>query len=559
MLLHHTIQRIIATKDLRFAHTICRTASTIAPKALLRSLPSTPARTRFAPSPTGYLHLGSLRTALFNYLLAKATGGQFILRIEDTDQKRTIGDAVRRICEDLQWAGLPWDEGPEVGGPYGPYHQSERTALYKDHADKLIASGNAYRCFCSSERLSRLAAERSKLGLSLEYDRTCAGIPRDVSEERAVNGWSYTIRLKSPSQYPKYQDLVYGLVGNSSRNQKRSLISDAFDDPILLKSDGMPTYHLANVVDDHLMRITHVVRAAEWMPSTPKHLALYQAFRWDPPAFAHVGLLQNEKGEKLSKRHGAPDIPSFVRQGAFPEALTNYAALLGWSHRERSDILPMRDLIQKFDLRFTKGNAIVNLQKLSYLQRQYGQRYVEADGEELRTFVGKICNGVPKNLDVKTLHLPSNHVLESYVASILKVDAKHIAFVADFWDRHLGFFDDAVIRDRPANNASSRGLITKAIALLSAIPDSSWDKVRIGEAIDALVLGYDEPKPELEASMTEQQEESKAYKAASSHVSREIRWATMGGRSGPPMQTTMEILGRDQTLKRLRDSLDDCS
>ncbi|KAL8694491.1 MAG: hypothetical protein Q9224_003565 [Gallowayella concinna] len=228
-----------------------------------QQLPSSPARTRFAPSPTGYLHLGSLRTALFNYLLAKATGGQFLLRIEDTDKKRTIPDAEERLCNDLRWAGLQWDEGPGIGGPYGPYRQSERTALYQEHAEKLLQSGHAYRCFCSSEKLNELARRRANLGLPSDYDRTCGGIPREQSDERASAGDPFVVRLRVPSEPPEYIDLVYGSVGKPNHDKKAHNLGEAlYEDPVLLKGDGLPTYHLANVVDDHHMEITHVVRAA---------------------------------------------------------------------------------------------------------------------------------------------------------------------------------------------------------------------------------------------------------------------------------------------------------
>ena len=236
-----------------------------------QKLPAKPARTRFAPSPTGDLHLGSLRTALFNYLLAKATGGQFLLRVEDTDQKRTVPGAQERICRDLRWAGLQLDEGPEVGGDYGPYQQSQRTAIYSKHAQQLLQSGHAYRCFCSAERLDELVRMRNQLGLPTDYDRTCLGLTREESDAKASQGHTHTIRLKVPDVYPRYDDLVYGRVGGARPPKEKSLTHalQSFEDPILLKSDGLPTYHLANVVDDHLMEITHVVRAVVCTASAP--------------------------------------------------------------------------------------------------------------------------------------------------------------------------------------------------------------------------------------------------------------------------------------------------
>jgi len=248
--------------------------------------------------------------------------------------------------------------GPETGGPHGPYrqvrtliifkdsqinlYQSERTTLYREHANKLITSGHAYRCFCSSERLASLAEQRSNLGLPTDYDRTCTSIPSAESEDRASRGEAHVIRLKVPDAYPEFNDIVYGLVGRETAPQRH--VGDSWEDPILLKSDGLPTYNLANVVDDHHMQITHVVRGTEWMAMTPKHLAMYEAFGWQPPQFAHVGLLTGIDGAKLSKRTGSTDVRSFREQGVLPEALVNFVALLGWSNRKSSDVMSLKEL-----------------------------------------------------------------------------------------------------------------------------------------------------------------------------------------------------------------------
>lgn len=331
-------------------------SSNLAAKGSRASVPASPARTRFAPSPTGFLHLGSLRTALFNYLLARKTGGQFLLRVEDTDQKRTVPGAVERLCSDLQWAGLQWDEGPDtIGGRHGPYKQSERTGLYQEHANKLLESGHAYRCFCTAERLDVLARQRQQLGLPTDYDRQCAGIQKEESDSRAHAGEAHVIRLLAPEQYPEVNDLVYGKIGkgrtpanggpNIGVTYKHGEV--AYEDPVLLKSDGRPTYHLANVVDDHYMDITHVVRATEWLSSTPKHLALYDAFSWTAPAFAHVGLLVDEAGHKLSKRNFDTDVAHYRNMGILPSTLVNFVALLGWSHNQRSDIMTLDELVNE--------------------------------------------------------------------------------------------------------------------------------------------------------------------------------------------------------------------
>lgn len=301
-----------------------------------------PARTRFAPSPTGYVHLGSLRTALFNFLIAKATGGQFILRIEDTDQKRTVPDAIQRIYEDLKWAGIHWDEGPDSGGHFGPYQQSDRLQLYREHANKLIESGSAYRCYCTPTRIEALALTQAQQGSSKRYDRCCAHLNLEISNEKAARGDSHVVRLKAPDQYPSFSDLVYGFIKQKVKN----VASNFFDDPILLKSDGFPTYHFASVIDDHFMQITDVIRGAEWMSSTHKHIAIYEAFGWEPPKFSHVGLLLDESRRKLSKRKASMEIASLRSEGVFPEALTNFVALLGWSHELQSDVMNMKELIE---------------------------------------------------------------------------------------------------------------------------------------------------------------------------------------------------------------------
>ncbi|KAI8635031.1 hypothetical protein F5Y19DRAFT_461488 [Xylariaceae sp. FL1651] len=338
-------------------------------------LPSTPARTRFAPSPTGYVHIGSLRTALFNYLLAKATGGQFLLRVEDTDQKRLVPDAEEKLYEDLKWAGLDWDEGPDVGGPYGPYRQSERLETYRKHADQLLEDGRAYRCFCTPEELDtmkRLAMDESRDPV---YNKTCSHISAEESAQRAANGEEHCVRFKSASLTPLVNDLVYGTYKSPV----------PLDDFIIIKRDGFPTYHFANVVDDHLMEITHVIRGAEWLVSTPRHVALYEAFGWESPRFAHVGLLVDQKKQKLSKRFGSFNLSSWKEQGILPIALLNYVLLLGWSpsrdSKEQSEIMDMNNMIKKFHLRFTKGDVTVN-SKNEFLQKAHIRKSMSESGDK---------------------------------------------------------------------------------------------------------------------------------------------------------------------------------
>ncbi|RTE70074.1 hypothetical protein BHE90_015535 [Fusarium euwallaceae] len=323
-----------------------------------------PIRTRFAPSPTGYLHLGSLRTALFNNLVAKATkGGEFIIRIEDTDQNRLVPDAEERVFKDLEWAGLSWTEGPDKGGPYAPYRQSERLDIYKEHVEKLVDNGSAYRCFCNSEVLEAQKRALHDAGKSTAYPGTCRSVPRSESDARAAAGEAHVVRLDSGRfGTPAFKDAIYGPF------QKK----EPEEDFVLMKTDGYPTYHLANVVDDHLMKITHVIRGEEWLISTPKHLALYEAFGWKPPTFAHLGLLISNDGSKLSKRNDSVNLSTYMDQKIFPMALQAWLANLGASFkRGASTPRTLDDVAEALTFKFTRGGIKLNPQKLDFFQYEY--------------------------------------------------------------------------------------------------------------------------------------------------------------------------------------------
>lgn len=499
-------------------------------KAKPFALPSKPARTRFAPSPTGYLHLGSLRTALFNYLLAKATGGQFLLRIEDTDQKRTVPDAESRLYRDLRWAGLQWDEGPEVGGPFGPYRQSERSDLYQQHADTLLETGHAYRCFCSAERLNALAQQRHKMGMATDYDRTCADIPKEEAESRAAKGESHVIRLRIPDQYPTYKDLVYGTFKPLKR--RGHVVETAYEDPILLKSDGLPTYHLANVVDDHHMKITHVIRGSEWMPSTPKHIAMYNAFGWTPPEFAHVGLLIDEQGNKLSKRNFDTDITAFQEMEIFPETLTNFAALLGWSHTEKSDVMNLEELVKKFSLKFTKGNTTVTLGKLHFLQRKHAALRAKAGGEgldEMAQNVMRLITAPDSTYKQEDLEQLKGQAVspEDYVKRVIQADPENYTNANEFVYRNSSMFQ---ILRHPKSMTSADG-IAQDVKALKDVKD--WDRdglsAKLREIIDARPEG----------------------KAGSKDVYHYLRKALTSREEGMRIYDLMTLLGREESLARL--------
>jgi glutamyl-tRNA synthetase len=308
---------------------------------------------RFAPSPTGYLHVGGARTALFNFLFARHFRGTFILRIEDTDQKRYQPEALAEIFASLKWLGLQWDEGPEAGGKSGPYFQSQRTEIYRDHAEQLLAAGRAYRCFCSEERLARLREEQEKARMAQGsgYDRHCRSLSGAEIEKHLAAGTPHVVRLKIPDgRAVAFHDQIRGDI---------SCDSAQLDDLVLLKSDGFPTYHLANVVDDHLMGITHVLRGDEWIASTPKHILIYEAFAWAPPVFAHMPVILAPDGGKLSKRSGAASVLDYQRAGYLPEALRNFLALLGWAPGGDREVMSLEEMIAAFTLERVQAKAAV--------------------------------------------------------------------------------------------------------------------------------------------------------------------------------------------------------
>jgi glutamyl-tRNA synthetase len=340
-------------------------------------------RDRYAPSPTGLQHIGGIRTALFNYLFARSAGGRFILRLEDTDRTRFDESFVKNLYDTFAWLGLRWDEGPDTGGPAGPYVQSERTVLYKHYGETLLAAGRAYRCFCSAQRLEQIRKER-EAAYSPEntapvsgYDRRCREIPPAESARRADAGEPFTLRLKIPlGEKTCFHDYLLGDIEWKN--------DDINPDPVLLKSDGFPTYHLANVVDDHLMGISHVLRAQEWLSSTPLHVILYRSFGWEHPQFCHLPMVMGQDGKKLSKRHGATSIDEFRRQGYLPEALLNYVALLGCSWEEGKELYTLEELSEHFSLdKLNKAPGIFDYKKLEWYNGQYIRQKSDAELAEL--------------------------------------------------------------------------------------------------------------------------------------------------------------------------------
>jgi glutamyl-tRNA synthetase len=331
-------------------------------------------RVRFAPSPTGYLHVGGLRTALYNFLFARRNGGTFVLRIEDTDRARLVEGAVESLIETLRWAGLDFDEGPGIGGPHGPYVQSERLEIYRRHAMDLLAAGKAYYAFDTPEELDEMRRQQEKLRIPPKYDRRALRLTPDEIAGKLANGEPSVVRMRVPESVTvRFEDRIRGTVEFSS---------DRLDDQVILKSDGYPTYHLANVVDDHLMEITHVIRGEEWVSSTPKHVLLYEFFGWKVPEVAHLPLLLNPDNSKLSKRQGDVAVEDYRAKGILKEALVNFVALLGWNPGDERELFTLEELVREFSLeRVGKSGAVFNVEKLAWMNTQHTRR--KSDGEIL--------------------------------------------------------------------------------------------------------------------------------------------------------------------------------
>lgn len=342
-------------------------------------------RTRFAPSPTGYMHVGNLRTALYAYLLAKKNDGTFILRIEDTDQERYVEGAVDIIYNTLRKTGLIWDEGPDIGGPVGPYVQSERMGMFKDYALKLVESGHAYFCFCDKERLTELKEIQQASGIAPKYDGHCRNLTPEEIKEKLDAGVPYVIRQKMPKDgTTTFHDEVFGDI---------TVENSTLDDQILIKTDGMPTYNFANVVDDHTMGITHVIRGNEYLSSAPKYNLLYQAFGWEIPTYVHCSPVMKDSTHKLSKRNGDASFEDLIEKGYLTEAVINYIALLGWAPKGENEIFTLEELCNEFDISgISKSPAIFDTQKLKAINGAYIRKFTTEEFlEKAMPYIRQTC------------------------------------------------------------------------------------------------------------------------------------------------------------------------
>ncbi|CAN9510584.1 unnamed protein product [Ophioblennius macclurei] len=373
-------------------------------------------RVRFAPSPTGFLHLGGLRTALYNYIFAKKYGGKFVLRLEDTDQSRLVPGAAESIEDMLEWAGIPPDESPRRGGPLGPYLQSQRLDLYTQTAQQLVESGHAYHCFCSSQRLELLKKEALRSGQTPRYDNRCCHLRAEQVQEKLAKGVPHVIRFRLEEGVEPFQDLVFG----SNRHE----VAQVEGDPVVIKADGFPTYHLANIVDDHHMKISHVLRGSEWLISTSKHLLMYKALGWRPPTFGHLPLLTNKDGSKLSKRQGDIFIQSYQRDGVLPEALLDITTNCGSGFNTNRMGRRIDDLISEFNpSKITTHSALLDLEKLPEFNRIHLQQQIE-DEEQCCSLIKELQREIQQ---VHKAEIQDDDVLhEDYIRRVLLLRKGHI-------------------------------------------------------------------------------------------------------------------------------------
>lgn len=473
-----------------------------------------PVRVRFAPSPTGYLHIGGLRTALYDFLFARSQGGKFILRIEDTDQSREVEGAVENLISSLHQLGIDFDEGPGLGGPFEPYIQSQRLQLYRQHAQQLLDSGNAYHCFCTPETLGEMREQQQARGEFVKYDRRCLSLSPQEVAQRLQAGEKHVIRLKMPDNRRfVFQDIIRGQV---------EMEASQSDDQVLIKSDGFPTYHLAATVDDHYMQISHVIRGEEWLSSTPKHLWLYECFGWETPLWVHLPLILNADRSKLSKRMNDVSVQSYLAKGYLKEALVNFVALLGWHSADDRELYSLSELSEAFGLeRVNKAGAVFDLTKLDWMNGYYLRNlpletiaecskvyfaemgFDTSDSEKLMRVLAAArerCTLLPELVEYSRMFYAQNQL----------ADAEEAMLNNDISQKVIRWFSDA----------------------LSALND--WP----AETLNNLA----------KSGISELQVKAKDFYTP-------LRLALIGQAHGPDLPTILAILGREESLRRLGASI----
>lgn len=484
-----------------------------------------PVRVRFAPSPTGHTHIGSGRTALYNYLFAKQNGGTFILRIEDTDQKRYVQGAEQELIDSLHWLGITWEEGPEVGGPHGPYYQTQRKEIYLEYAHKLIESGHAYYCFCSPERLEIIRKEQQRRKENPRYDGLCRRLDPSEAAARVANGERHVVRFKIPETGSvTAHDLIRGDI---------TVENSAIDDHVIVRSDGLALYHLAAMVDDHQMDITHVIRGSEWLSTFPLHVLIIRAFGWQEPLFVHLSVFLKPSGKgKMSKREVAPlaqnDRSIFIKDleglGYIPEGVVNWITLMGWSYDDRTEFFNMQDLIQKFSLEhLNPAPAAINFSKLDYFN---GLHIRDIDNDDLAHRLIPFLTRAGYKLDQRLLEQAIPIIRERLVT------LDDVIPVAGFlFDNEIEYDPQDLVPDK-LTPAESLDIANKSYRIIQDIPEIT--KELIETPLRSFV-------------------EAENYTAG--QVFGILRTAVTGQKVSPPLFETMEIIGKDKVLQRIQKAI----
>jgi len=488
-------------------------------------------RVRFAPSPTGSIHLGNLRTALFAWLFARNKQGSFLVRVEDTDRKRLEEDSLKKIFEALRWANLDIDEGvflnDEGGisqkGNLGPYIQSERLEIYQKYIQELLENDKAYHCFCSEERLKEVQEKQQAEKQPIMYDRHCRNLSLEEVQTRIQNGEKYVIRMKVPeNEIVSFTDQVFG---------KIFVKSEIIDDQVLIKTDGFPTYHFAVVVDDHLMKISHVFRGEEWIPSTPKHILLYQFFQWKAPVFIHLPSVLGEDKKKLSKRGGAVSVEDFIKKGYLPEALVNFLVLLGWNSKTEQEVFSQKDLIEKFNLDgLNKAGAILNYQKLDWFNKEYLRTMEKDDFEKevLMFLTDDLKNRVEQNPSIFKKVLP---VIRERIEKFEDVTRMAEAGELSYYFNLPNYKKEKLLWKGEGNLIETKDYLVKVVSFLDEVGEFT------AENIKSNIWGY-------------------ATEQGRGLVLWPMRYALSGQDKSPDPFVLAEILGKEETLNRLKYAIE---
>ncbi len=499
---------------------------TVAVLALSEAVVTTherPARTRFAPSPTGYVHIGSMRTVLFNWLWAKHTGGQFIVRIEDTDRNRYVPGAEEQLKASLRMMSFEWDEGPDVDGPHAPYRQSERLAIYHQHAQTLLDKGLFYKCWCTPERLKQVNEEKQARKEPPGYDRHCRSLSAAQRAAKEASDEPYVVRIAVPLDGETVvEDFLRGPIAFKNELQF---------DPVMLKSDGFPTYALAAIVDDHEMEITHVMRADEWIPSSPIHVLLYQFFGWEQPVWVHLPNVLGANGKKLSKRDGDVSITDYLDKGYLPEALTNFLALIGWGYDETTEIMTRDELIERFDLhKISPSGGVFNVEKLNKFNGIY-IRKLSAD--ELATRI------IPYLAEAGIIDLTPGTDERARVEELVPLIQERLVTLNEapellrFFFQAPQSYDPALLVPKKMDATAARNALQAAATVLADV--ESWTTASLEARLRALA-------DELGMKVGD--------------LFMPVRVAASGSKVSPPLFETLHALGRDETLARMNKALE---